>query len=50
MNKLVELLELEIANISERNKNDNSFDNGIVSGLRMAINRAKVVDKQLKGE
>jgi hypothetical protein len=48
--KLIEMLEVEIKLIAMLNKNDSPFDNGLVNGLRMAINRAIVVDKYLQGE
>jgi hypothetical protein len=46
----IEMLEVEIKLIVMLNKNDSSFDNGLVNGLRMAINRAILVDKNLQGE
>jgi hypothetical protein len=50
ISKLIEMLEVEIKLIGILNKNNNSFDNGLVNGLRMAINRAIVVDKYTQGE
>lgn len=44
------MLEVEIKLIAMLNKNDSLFDNGLVNGLRMAINRAIVIDKYSQGE